>query len=94
MNFKCYFLQDLISVFEAHFQEPLGKENQNLQWTPLHKILNTKIINIHFQIKLSMPSLDFEKHFFEGQNSKNSNILKILLNFKVFLTPKYGALGI
>jgi len=38
------------SIFEAHFQEPLILENQNWQWTLLHKILNRKIIIISFQI--------------------------------------------
>jgi len=37
------------SVFEAHLQEPSTLENQYLQWTPFHKIMNRKIIINHFQ---------------------------------------------
>ncbi len=60
------------TVFEAHFQEPSTLENQDLQWTPWHKILNRKIIIIHFQNQIFDSETRLHKEFF-----KNIQPLKI-----------------
>jgi len=51
------------NVIEAHFQESSTLENQDLQWTPLHKILNIKIIIIHFQNQNFDAKIRLQKEF-------------------------------
>ncbi len=53
------------SVFETHFEEPSTLENQDLQWTPLHKILTRKIIIIYFQNHIFDDKTRLQKEFFE-----------------------------
>jgi len=55
------------SVLEAHFQEPSTLENHDLPQTSFHKILNRKIIIIHFQnqifgAKTRLPKDIFQKN--------------------------------
>jgi len=51
------------SVFDTHFQEPSTLENQDLQWTSLHKILNRKIIINHFQNQIFDANIRLQKEF-------------------------------
>jgi len=44
----CFFLQDLVYL-SLIFKSPQHYRKSRLQWTPLHNILNRKIIINHFQ---------------------------------------------
>jgi len=63
------------SIFEAHLQEPLTLENQDLQWIPLHKIFNRKIIIIYFQNYISIDA----KSKLQKENFQKYNLLKIVI---------------
>jgi len=56
------------SVFEAHFQEPSTLHKAKIAMVPLHKILNRKIIIIHFQNRILDAKTRLQK-----ESSKNIN---------------------
>jgi len=49
-------------------KEPSTLENQDLQWTPLHKIMNGKIIIIHFQNHIFDAKIRLQKDFLRNSN--------------------------
>ncbi len=72
------------SVFEAHFQEPSTLENEDLWWTPLYKILNRKIIIIHFYNWIFDDDNNRlqKKSFKNTKYKKNSNLVRFYLTSK------------
>jgi len=55
-------IQDLVYL-RAHFQEPPTLKSQDLKWIPLNKILNRKIIIIHFQNQIIDAKTRLQKEF-------------------------------
>jgi len=61
----CFFVQDL--VYLRLISNP---RNQDMQWTPLHKILNRKITIIYFQNQVFNAKIRLRKGFFRNMNYK------------------------
>jgi len=57
-----FFLEDLV------YLKHLTLENQDLQWTSLHKILNRKIILIYFQNWIFDAKTRLQKELFKNLN--------------------------
>jgi len=64
----------LISKSPQHYIKP------RLQWIPLHKILNRKIIIIHFQNRIFGTETRLQKEF--SKTIKNRNLVRFCLSSK------------
>jgi len=71
------------SVFEVHFQEPsIVCRKSRLQWTPLHRILNKKIIVNNFQNQSLDSKTRLQKEFLKIKTTKNNNLFRFYLILK------------
>jgi len=62
-----FFLQDL-EYFKLISKSPQQYEKFRLQWTPLHNILNRKIIIINFDNQIFEAKTKLQKEYFENIN--------------------------
>jgi len=77
-----FFLQNLVYV-RLISKSPKEYGKSRLQWTPLHKIFNRKIIINYFQNQIFDAKTKLQKELFKNISFLNSNLVRF------YLTSKY-----